>query len=518
MRTNHSSPLLVQRIADFLLAKARQYRIALFSAFLFGFLAHNFAFTNKLVNHDEVTCLFSKGGTVVLGRWGLGAMDSVFPNVSMPWIYGVITIALLAISVCILVSLLHIRSKSLQVLAAGLILTFPSLTGTFGYLFTASSYGFAFLLAVLSVWLLQHRSPGHWLGALACMVLSMSIYQAYVSITAALLVLVLIRQLLEGEDASVVFRRGIGYVLFLILSLGIYFGLTQLVLKLKHIQMGSYASDSIAFDPRSLPGNLVLAYRSFFLNFQETALGLIPTPFSRGVHLLLMFCAAVLLVFRIAGRRWDAASALLLAALCAVFPLAVNCMYLFTTQESIHTLVLYSFACVYLLVLVLADGMLTALSNGKWAEIVRRTALNTTVLLSAAIILINIYVANTAYLTLHLRYENAYAFYTALIADIRQSPEFTEGTSLAVIGTWEEPDFYGKHLAFTYDLTGATGFLPDSYSKQWFLQYYLGFSMPFASEEETAKIAASPEFAEMPCYPYYGSTRKIGDIMVVKLS
>ena len=37
-------------------------------------------------------------------------------------------------------------------------------------------------------------------------------------------------------------------------------------------------------------------------------------------------------------------------------------------------------------------------------------------------------------------------------------------------------------------------------------------------EEEAAGIAASAEFAEMPCYPYYGSTRIIGDAMVVKLS
>ena len=168
----------------------------------------------------------------------------------------------------------------MQVLAAGLILTFPSLTGTFGYLFTASSYGVAFLLAVLSVWFLQRSSLWYWLGAVVCMVLSLSIYQSYISLTAALLVLVLIRQLLAGEDAAAVFRRGVGYVLFLILSLGLYFGLTQLILKLKHIQMVSYAADSVTFNFRSLPGNLVLAYQSFVRNFREPAFGLIPTAFS----------------------------------------------------------------------------------------------------------------------------------------------------------------------------------------------------------------------------------------------
>lgn len=518
MQSDTTHPLLFQRILRELARLGNAYRVPLISALLFGFLAHTFAFTNKLVNHDEVQCLFSKGATVVSGRWGLGALDSLFPNVSMPWIYGVITLVLLAISVCVLVSVLSIRIGWMQVLAAGLVLTFPSLTGTFGYLFTASSYGAAFLLAVLSVWLLQRSSRWYWLGAVVCMVLSLSIYQAYASLTAALLVLVLIRQLLEGEDAAAVFRRGVGYVLFLALSLGLYFGLTQLILKIKHVQMVSYAADSVTFDLRSLPDNIVLAYQNFVRNFCEPAFGLIPTVFSRRVHLLVLVCAAVLLVLQCVRMRKSPLSLLLLVALTAVLPLAVNCMYLFTAPDSIHTLVLYSFVCVYLLVLILADRALDRSAPQKWAEAVRRAALNGTVLLCAVIIAVNVYVANTSYLGLHLRYENAYAFYTALIADIRQSPEFTEGTKLAVIGSWEDPDFYEEHLDFTNYLTGVTGFKPDSYSAQRFLQYYLGFSIPFVSEEEAVDIAASAEFAEMPCYPYYGSTRKIGDAMVVKLS
>lgn len=518
MQSDTTHPLLFQRILRELVRLGNIYRIPLVSALVFGFLAHTFAFTNKLVNHDEVQCLFSKGATVVSGRWGLGALDSLFPNVSMPWIYGVITLVLLAISVCLLISVLSIRSGWMQVLAAGLVLTFPSLTGTFGYLFTASSYGAAFLLAVLSVWLLQRSSRWYWLWAVVCMVLSLSIYQAYVSLTAALLVLVLIRQLLEEEDPTAVFRRGIGYVLFLALSLGLYFGLTQLILRFKHVQMVSYASDSVTFDLRSLPGNIVLAYQNFVRNFREPALGLIPTVFSRRVHLLVLVCTAVLLVLQCARMRKSPLSLLLLVALTAVLPLAVNCMYLFTVPDSIHTLVLYSFVCVYLLVLILADRTLDRSAPQKWAEAVRRAALNGTVLLCAVVIAVNVYVANTSYLGLHLRYENAYAFYTALIADIRQCPEFTEGTKLAVIGSWHDPDFYGEHLDVTNYLTGVTGFKPDSYSAQRFLQYYLGFSIPFVSEEEAAEIAASAEFTEMPCYPYYGSTRIIGDAMVVKLS
>lgn len=73
-------------------------------------------------------------------------------------------------------------------------------------------------------------------------------------------------------------------------------------------------------------------------------------------------------------------------------------------------------------------------------------------------------------------------------------------------------------MAFTDTLTGVTGFKPDSYSKERFLEQYVGFAIPFASQAEEAEIAASPEFAEMSVYPYYGSMKKIGDTFVVKLS
>ena len=130
----------------------------------------------------------------------------------------------------------------------------------------------------------------------------------------------------------------------------------------------------------------------------------------------------------------------------------------------------------------------------------------------------NIYIANEASLHLYLRYENAYAFYTSLAADIKMQPEFTEDTVLAVIGNYQQPEFYSEQFEHIHTITGVYGFVPDNYSKQRFLEYYLGFSIPMASGEEIAAIEASAEFENMPVYPYYGSLRSFGNVLVVKLS
>ena len=125
MPSSNPRPLLTETVLSWLRCKLTENRIPLLSSLIFGFLAHTFAFTNKLPNSDDVLSLFGKGTSLVSGRWGLEILSYVFPDVSMPWIYGIITIGLLAVSVCLLVHTLQLRGKWIQGLAAGLVLTFP---------------------------------------------------------------------------------------------------------------------------------------------------------------------------------------------------------------------------------------------------------------------------------------------------------------------------------------------------------------------------------------------------------
>lgn len=509
-----NSPLLLETAAARLAGCFRQYRSAFLSSLLFGFLAYGFAFTNKLINHDEAHCLFAKGATVASGRWGLGALDTIFPNYSMPWIYGILTVFLIACAVCLLVSMFRIRNRLLQALLGGAVTVFPSLIGLFGYMFTSSSFGLSFFLAVLSVWLLQKRTLWYFLAAGASLVFSLSIYQSYISVAAALLVLVLIRKLLTGSKAAEVLKLGIFYVAFLVAALLVYWVGTQAVLMLTGTEMGEYASGNFTFSPSGILRGAFIAYRNFAYTFLYPFQGLVPTDFSRLLHAVLLALCPVLLVLLCRHKKPDLCQLLLLGALVAVFPLAINCMYMITSEDSIHTLVLYSFAVFYVFILVLADLCLEA----ELRKPVSKAVLNGVTLCLSLVIVINTYVANQAYLHLHLRYENAYAFYTSLAADIKLQPEFNEETRLAVVGGYRQPDFYTEQFTHIHLITGAYGFVPDSYSAEDFLTCYVGFPVPFATEAETEAIRQSPEFALMPVYPYYGSLRSFGDILVVKLS
>lgn len=520
MEQNSSSHIFILDTAAHWLGKRmREYSAPILASAIFGMLAYLFAFTNKLMNHDEVFCLFSKGATVDSGRWGLGLLDSVFPNYSMPWLYGILTLALMTAAICVILHLLSIRSRLLQVLLAGCVIVFPSLIGTFGYMFTSSAYALSFLLAVLAAWFLARPSRWYAIPALGCMVLSLSIYQSYVAVTASLLVLVLIHRLLRDEKAAAVLREGLYFVAFLLVSLGLYYLATGIVLRITGTQFNAYASDSVTFRLSELPERIGLAYSSFQRFFAEGYRGLIPTALSRLAHWVCLGGAGILLaVWCCLRKEKNVPRLLLLLFLIAIVPLAVNCMYLITTADSIHTLVLYGFVAVYLLAAILAEACLSLTAAGRMSALLRRTALNAVTLAMAVILVSNIYVANEAYLGMYLRYENAYAFYTALVSDIKLTPGFDENTKLAIIGHWEKPAYDVERFEFLKPLAGVQGFSPNSYSRQRFLEYYLGFSTSFATDEECREIQETPEFAEMAVYPYYGSMGMIGDILVVKLS
>ena len=196
----------------------------------------------------------------------------------------------------------------------------------------------------------------------------------------------------------------------------------------------------------------------------------------------------------------------LLLFCAALLPLAINCMYLITREEAVHTLVLYSYICVYIVAAVLVDAVMQNKTVGK--DIVLACLI--------WILGINIYSANKEYLRMHVAYENAYSFYTTVITQIKQTPGFDSGKKVAIIGhadNWTyDTEGFGKNR-----VQGVQDSLINIYSREKFIQYYIGFDVPFASEGEKEWIETTQEYQRMEEYPWYGSVQIIDDFVVVKL-
>ena len=496
------------------LAQLRRYTardaVPFISALIFGLAAHMFAFTNKLVNADEIESLFGKGATVTSGRWGLEAVKLLFPDYSMPWLYGLVSLVLLAVSVCLIVRLFDIKGRLTQVLLAGMITAFPSQTGTFCFMFTSSAYALAFLMAVLSAYLIARRGKALFPLAALLLTLSLSIYQAYIALTASFAVLCMAKRCMDGERAADTLLFGLRALGMMLSALALYALVTFGVFRITGASFNDYVTDNA--NPLGLLGRVRMAYDFlvYYLSYREFAL--ITGEASRRMHLVCMaLCAAGLIRLCIEMLRAKRAlSAVVLLGCTAILPLAVNCMFLAMSKGSIHTLVIYSFVAFYVLAAMLLER---AFAGGAP---LRRAARDVIYVSLAVALMSNVYFANEVYLKMYLQYENAYSFYSILLSRVESTPGFDENTKLAIIGAQDNAITSFDEIDTGY-IMGPSKDLINIYSRENFLRRYLGCDIRLASAREISMLEKTEYFAEMAEYPYYGSVRKIGDFVVVKL-
>ena len=490
-----------------------RYKVPFLSSMIVGLLTYMFMFTNKIPNHDDVEYLFGKGAELASGRWGLSLMSYIFPDFSMPWIYGIVTIILISISVCITVNIFNIQNKIYQGLLGGLIIAFPSLVRTFNFMFTSTSYGVSFILAVLSVYFLIKREWYNKVIALTLLVFSVSIYQAYVAITASFLLIYVIQMLIDDEvDIKDIIKKGVFFVLFLAVSLAVYYGITQIILLLSNQEFNEYASDNINIE-YSLLKRILFPYYSLLLSFIDISFCLIPTWLSSVMHIavILIVCLECILLLR---RYNNKLKVILFIFLIALLPMAINCLYLFVDAGKMHVLTRYSFVSLYVICFVILESI-GAKTDFKFKNLSK----DIVSIFMFIIIITNVYFANQVYLSNMLRYENMYSLYTSLITQIKTSGLLDdEDTKIAIIGESVEMQTNNYELCKSNDIGvfGEASLRPYSYAK--FIKYYIGFDAEFATDEEIEQIAQTDEFKNMERYPYYGSIQKIDDYLVVKFS
>ena len=496
----------------------KQNIVPILGGLICGLLAYMYAFTNNLVNMDNLEYLFSKGATYESGRWGLALLSVLFPDYSMSWIYGILSLMLLTAAACVCIRLLSIRNRALQFLLAGATVTFPSQIATITYYYTAAPYGIAFLMSVLAVRYVRRGDRKGYLSALVLSVLSSGIYQAYISITAAMLVVALIRDVITAEeDTKRLLQKGFAYVGFLVLALGSYWLITKAVWYATGIGIGSYANVALQFRVADIPKNIGKAYVYFYrILFRSHQLVITGVQTFLAHYFMLIFIGIELILWAFANRK--PGRILLLLFLVAILPLAINCMYLFTSERMVHLLMLYAFVALYYLAAVV-------LESGQFARYVReglkkyRVLLYDIVLWCIAVILVsNIYFANRAYLNLQLQYERTYHFTSSLLTTLQNTPGYTGDAKVALVELGGSRMFLQEEFLDLNPIYGLRGMTPNTYSVEKLFAYYNGVEITLVEGEELERIRALPEVEAMAPYPGHGCVKRIDGIFVVKLS
>ena len=489
-----------------------KFKLPIIFGYIAGFLAFTYIFCNKLVQWDEIFYSFAKGESLRAGRWGLDILQYIFPNYSMPWLWGVISLTFLIIASCLIIDLFKLENVFYQCLLVGLIVTFPSMISSCTYTFQSVTYSFGVLLCVIALILSVKKDIRLKALGILGFTFAFSIYQAFISIALSLYIVFIIKELLDGEkDAVRIFKQGLQYICYVVIALILYLAITVTLFLLKDLSFDLLLNRTEGEEPMGLFMRFLYTYLYFAGYFVNGTAGIMPTLLSVLCHISAMLAVLVCCI-KFIITDVDKYKKGLFILMLAVFPMAVNAIIFISTGT--HTLMVYSFVATYILAFILLEKQGGDKAFPKVSAVVKRM-LPISMLL---IIVANIYTANIVYLRMTYSNQALNSFYTELSTRIKMCDGYIQGDRIAIVGETDELRYHVDGEFKKITISGTNALDVNIYSKKQYMKYYLGNDFDFLSHEEIEEnILPLPEYQEMAIYPYDGSVKRVNGYIIIKL-
>lgn len=491
----------------------KQLVICLLSSLSFGLAAHASMLFNKFSWFDDLGNMTSIGMTWGLGRWMLGIIEAFIVKVlrtslySTPAFNGVITLVFIGLASWLLCRMLKIERVSEMVILTGILVVNPALTSLFGYMFTASAYGFGILAMVMASYLICMGDKWEQAAGIVLAACSIGIYQADLSILITVLCLFLMKECLEHSISRTEFicsfLKKMAAIAF---SLVVYLLLNRFFLAIRHSSLSDYQNISSfgTTSARVYFQRIIRAYREFFFPEATASFNVYP-GWLRFLYLLLLTLWGYLLIryLRSDTDRNRIAQVLILNAL---YPLAVSFIFVLTDYQ--YSIMMYGLSFAFWMPVLILNhlrsdpGMIQKLG-----------------IAGACILLLGwCKYDNICYLRAQFLQSEAISWFNTLIARIEMTDGYSDSLPVAYIGSGQKSD---NNL---YDLEAFSVVITAPYSEKslindncWreIMKYWCGFD---PDEVESSSFAELPEVQKMSCYPESGSIQIVNGTLVVKFS
>lgn len=494
-----------------------KYKYTFFTGLVVGILVHFLMISNKITNLDDIVCVPGVGGGKVLGRWFQEPVHDLFSPWSSPALNGIMSIIILSIAACIIVSALDIKSITGAILVPVVIMTLPSTASNMYYMYLAPTFAMAILASTLNVYLIIRYKFGWILGAVL-QFFSMACYQAYFGLATSLLVLAFIIKLIDGNKVNSVVRCGIRSLVGLIIAMAGY------IISLKFIDLSDYKGlDNIgSSSPIDILYAVLRAYHrvlQYFVTSPESFMAYAPTY----INIVLVVLGLISLIALIIKRKvfTELSRGLILLALLAIFPLALGLVYVMAPELShASTVMIYSYSAFYFMIIAFAERLMQSPDRSKFCAVL--AAVMCIVLLMEAYACGR--VVNNAYYRSYIAQRRTEQYYNRIMTKLEGAEGYKYGDPFVILGGFypnpipiASHNMNGKQLS---DFEGATYeellFLPTE--RERFVQIWLGVETgTILSTDEKNKLMNTDTFKNMPVFPADGCCEKINGIWVVKI-
>lgn len=503
-------------------------RLTFFSALVSGLLAHLYMFTKKVLNHDDIGDLFYTNYGAASGRWLLPKLAHLDGSFSTPWLLGVLSLVLIALAACFVVSLMRLKRPLSCILAAAIMVTFPTVTATMAYMFTADAYFCSLALACFAAYITNKYRFG-FLAGIAAICLSMGVYQSYFGVTAVLMVGILILDTLDGDTSiKYLLLKSVRFVATLGVGIAGYMAVVKFTSR--SIELVNYMgiSDMGKISLSDLPRQICKAYLEYGNYFLLNESGA-HFSFLGGLFLLTGLATVCLAVLAIRSRKLKAPHLILLALLVLAYPLAGNIVYVMVPNAPVHMLMLYGMCMILLAPIALAEycANLSAEApsdGGSSRKGILRSACCWAITVTIALTAYSYTIfSNQVYLKMGFTYEQVYSYSTRLLSAIEQADGYRTDLPVVLVGRALENG--GQPVTPELDAIVLTGVgnmkeMINSYTYGvYLLRFHGAVNYTYTVDSELSRqFAAREDVAELPVYPASGSIRVLDDHIVVKLS
>lgn len=496
---------------------------------LVGWLTHFYMLTNKFLNWDDANNVDTFGSGDYLGRWFLKYIHPLGGKYSIPAVHGFLLIVCIAVSACLILEILQIRSVTGAVLTAVVLETFPSVVSTIFFMFMAHTSGIGILMATLAVYLMRKYRYG-WLPCTVLLICVLGIYQSYISFAITLMLLGMIGDMFHGKRFPDILKKGILCVAVLGAGVLIY-------MKLSHVFYPNLDNETYGgvgnmgqIAVSEMPRLIGRCYKRFLEYFLWKPFAFVSST-AQAANIVTCVLAIALFVCLAVRRKMyrDIPTFLMLILVCGFVPLAAAFVYFMAPEATYSMLMLYAYALIYVTVLALLEYCVEDWNEKpateKWKNALRSAA----VLVTVATVFVSSYtdylLTNRAYLRTNFATERVQQYFNRVIAMVERTEGYENGDSVEILGEFyyrDNPSTVEIDILDSEDLRELDGValengLITTGVRDNFIRMFVGFDMADLNYADKKAIMETETYKNMAVYPKEGCVQKINGIWVVKM-
>ncbi len=508
--------------------KKKEYAVPFLSAVIVGLLTHMFLFTNKLPNADAMTSFYFDQNMVTSGRWFLTVVCGISSYYDLNWIIGILSVLYLAIAAVFISEFFEVKTLSTRGCIGALLVTFPALTATFAYLYTADGYMLAFLLAVLAAYFTRKYKWG-FIGGAVCLACSIGSYQAYLAVTVLLCLFSLMNMCLANQTFKEIWSKAWRYLVMGIGGGVLYYVALKVCLSVQGKELDTYQgiNEMGKISLQTLPEMIFDAYFDFAA-FALKGNIFINNGFSLVCVVLLtvVVCATALFCYlkSKAFKRWY--QTLLLLVFTAMIPLGTNIIFFMSSDVNFHLLMRMQWVLLPIYAVVLSEAWPIKkdenelMGNSKKKISFSLIIACIGVIASAGLSYQFALMDNIAYFNMNERYEKTYAYCLRLVDRMEQTEGYVQGMPVAMIGVVDESKYPMTDITgdVTSRISGSTGDILIYKGEQYaaFMKHYMNVTINPVVGDQIIEIYNSPEYREMDSFPAENSMKVVDGVLYIK--